>query len=202
MPTQVCLDRIAAEPPPLNKQCPDICSKDNFINGTHCSAMGLPVDTPFITFDPTLNGGAGGYCYCCCSCFTAGTAIEKTPGTFVMVQDLEAGDLVLAAGADLVWKSARVKYRSGATKSSNISGLYLVFYQLKGEAEPRSILATPGHLFLMAESRRLKSVQQLVPGDLLAQPDGGAAEVIFGMRNEDPIPTSIHTLRMEGDFDG
>lgn len=202
MPTQLCLDRIAAEPPPLNRQCPSICSDADFINGTHCSVLGLPVDTPFLTRDP--NGGGPGvpsYCYCCCSCFTAGTPIEKTAGTFVMVQDIEAGDMILAAGVDLQWKPTRVKERSG-TASSDISGLYLVFYKMQDDSETRRILATPGHLFLMADSSRFQSVQHLQPGDRLMQADGGAAEVIFGMHNQDPVPTSIHTMRMDAPFDG
>ncbi|OFA01716.1 hypothetical protein [Duganella sp. HH101] len=203
MVTQVCLDRIAQQPPPLNHQCPSICSNADFINGTHCSTLGMPVDTPFLTLDP--NGGGQGvpaYCYCCCSCFTAGTPIEKDHGTWAMVQDLEAGQTILAAGADLKWQATEIKFRNGPTSSADIQGLILIFYQMQGETAPRQILVTPGHLFLLASDGRLKASQYLAPGDLLAQADGGSAKVVLGILNDQPVPTSIHSLALVGDYDG
>ncbi|MQA19850.1 hypothetical protein [Rugamonas rivuli] len=163
----------------------------------------MPVDTPFLTLDP--NGGGQGvpaYCYCCCSCFTAGTPIEKDHGTWAMVQDLEAGQTILAAGADLKWQATEIKFRSGPTSSADIHGLILIFYQMQGEAAPRQILVTPGHLFLLASNGRLKASQYLAPGDLLAQADGGSAKVILGILNDQPVPTSIHSLALVGDYDG
>ncbi len=198
--TQACLDAIAAMPPPLNKQCPGICSQTDFIDNTHCSALRVPVNTPILTKDTTVNPPI--YCYCCCSCFAQDTPIEKSPGTWVMVQDIEAGDTILAAGSNLDWQPTKVKTRSGSTTSAAVTGLYLIFYTMEEEQTPRQVLVTPGHLFLLAESRTLKAVQFLAPGDRLSQADGGVATVTLGIRSEQPVPTTIHTLALEGDFDG
>src|SRR6185503_18430410 len=107
MVSPVCQAKISAMPPPLNVACPNICGDANFIAGTHCSALGMPMESPFITRDPSY-GPNGGYCYCCCSCFTRDTPIEKSPGAWVMVQDIEAGDTILAAGSDLAWQPTKV----------------------------------------------------------------------------------------------
>ncbi|HYN46991.1 MAG TPA: hypothetical protein VES64_09900 [Allosphingosinicella sp.] len=154
-----------------------------------------------ITRDPTF-GPNGGYCYCCCSCFTRDTPIEKSPGSWVMVQDIEAGDTILAAGTDLAWQPTKVKSRSGSTSSAAVTGLYLIFYNMDGEENPRQVLVTPGHLFLTSDSRVLKPVQFLAPGDRLAQADGKSATVVLGVRSGQPVPTSIHTLCMDGSYDG
>lgn len=195
-----CEKKIKAMPPPLNVPCPKICSKQNFIDGTHCSAMGLPPDTPFMTFDPEANGGKGAYCYCCCSCMTRDTPLEQSPGEYVLIQDVNAGDPLLVAGEDLKWKPGVVKQRTGDTEPATYEGMYLLVYKFEEEEAPRLIFVTPDHLFMRADDRKLKAVQHLVPGEPLMRNDGRAATVVFVSRGA--YHTEIHTIEMEGNFDG
>ena len=201
MVSPACLAKIKTKPPPLNVACPSICSNANFINGTHCSTLGLPVGEPFITNDPNFGGpGVPGYCYCCCSCFTADTPIEAKPDEFMFIQDINAGDTLLATGSDLKWTAAKVLDRSGGYDKSVMSGLYLVVYKFADEEGVRQILVTPGHLFLTATQKKLKPVQNLIPSDRLMRNDGQAADVLFVAPGEHN--TAIHTLLMDGAFDG
>ncbi len=187
-------------PKPLNVPCPKICAKQNFIDNTHCSKMGLAPDTPFMTFDPEANGGKGAYCYCCCSCMTRDTPLEQAPGEFVLIQDVKPGDPLLVAGEDLKWKSGVVKQRTGDTEPATYEGMYLVVYKFEEESAPRLIFVTPDHLFMRADDRKLKPVQQLIPGDTLMRNDGRVANVVFASRGA--YHTEIHTIEMEGKFDG
>jgi hypothetical protein len=156
---------------------------------------------PFLTQDPNFGGpGKPGFCYCCCSCFAADTPIEAAHDRFVMVQDIQAGDTILAAGKDLEWKPAKVKDRSGGYDKSVIAGLFLVVFKFAEEEGVRQILVTPGHLFMMASQRTLKTVNTIIPGDALLRNDGGKAKVLFVAPGEHN--TTIHTLLMDAPFDG
>jgi hypothetical protein len=198
MPTQACLDKIAAMPPPFNKPCPTICGEKNFIDNTHCSAMGYPPDTPFMVQDTC--SGKPCWCYCCCSCFTRDTPLEQSPGQYVLVQDVHAGDHLMVCGADLQWKPGVVETSSSDVAVSRYDGMYLISYKFEEEELPRSILVSPDHLFMRATDRTLKAVQHLIAGDELMRNDGRSATVIFVARGS--YETSLHTLSMEGEFDG
>jgi hypothetical protein len=198
MPTQACLDKIAAMPPPFNQPCPNICSDKNFIDGTHCSAMGFPPDTPFMVQD-NCNGKPC-WCYCCCSCFTRDTPLEQSPGQYVLVQDVHAGDELLVCGADLQWTPGTVKTSSGDVSPSSYQGMYLLMYRFSDEDEPRFIFVTPDHLFMMAADRTLKAIQYLAPNDKILRSDGNSASVVFVARGT--YNTSLHTITMDGEFDG
>ncbi|WIM93013.1 hypothetical protein ACTOB_004978 [Actinoplanes oblitus] len=202
MVSQICLDKIATKPPPLNRPCPSICNEKNFIDGTHCKALGLNDEEPFMTQDPDFGGpGVPGFCYCCCSCFTLGTPIEVAPAQYELIENVQQGDLVLAAGLDLDWKPCRVRLQSGPLDRRIVPGLWQVRYQIPGEAGTRDLVTTPDHLFLLHGRRTLKPVQNLVPGDGLTTKDGASANVLFAVRC-DNVDTAVHTLVMDGDFDG
>jgi len=160
------------------------------------------LDTPVLTWDPAIadNDPDGqGACYCCCSCFALDTPLEAKPGEFVMIQDIDAGDEILAAGVDLNWKPAKVLDRSGNLELSLIPGLYYVSYRLKGENEDRHLLVTPDHLFLMNTTKTLKKVQNLVPGDKLTDKNGDVAVVQFVVVGEHH--TSVQSIELAGDYD-
>lgn len=206
MASQLCLDRIAAQKPPFNRQCPSICSKRNFIDGTHCAAMGLPPETPFLTEDPDFGGpGKPGWCYCCCSCFTHGTPIEKSPKEYVLVQDIKRGDelLVCDLKEKLHWRPGKVKTSSGDVEAADYAGMYFLHYDFElggGQAEARWLVVSPDHLFVHVDgqgNRTLKAVQHLIPGDPLAQHDGQLAHVRFV--NIGNYTTALQTIEMEGD---
>jgi hypothetical protein len=197
MPTAACLKNIQSEKPPYNVPCTDaFCHKTSFARGQHCSTRGLPLDTPVLSWDPDLNGGQA--CYCCCSCFALDTPIEAAPGQFVLIQNIQAGDTIMAADKHLNWKPAKVRSRSGDIDPSLVPGLYYVSYQLANEKDPRHLLVTPDHLFLMSTSRTLKKVQHLIPGDKLAASDGSVATVRFVVAGEHY--TSIQSIEMEAPF--
>lgn len=204
MASQKCLDNIKGQQPPFNRSCTvSFCTKISYELGLHCTQAKPPlaIDTPVISYDPDLFGpGKGGSCYCCCSCFASDTPIEARPGEFVMIQDINDGDRILAAGAGLKWKEARVKTRSGDITNSIVPNLYLLKYKYKEEKEPREVLVTVDHLFMMYKTKRLKAVQTIIPGDRLMTNDGKPADVLFVAIGEHN--TKIQTIVMEGDFDG
>lgn len=198
MASAKCLENIRSEPPPYNVACTDpFCYKTSFARGVHCSTRGLPMDTPVLSWDPDLGGGQA--CYCCCSCFAMDTPIEARPGEFMMIQDIQAGDTIMAAGRDLEWKETRVRLRTGDLNPSMVPGLYCVYYLLEEESESRFVLVTPDHLFLMNTTRTLKKVQHLIPGDKLTAKDGRVAQVQFVALGEHN--TSIQSIEMEGRLD-
>lgn len=203
MPTSQCLKNIQSEPAPYNRACSDnFCIKTSFARGKHCSAKGMPMDTPVLSWDPSITPiGADDYaCYCCCSCYALNTPIEATKGEFVLIQNIQAGDSILTTGLDLTWKPGVVKDRSGDIYTSMVPGLYLVRYLMPDEDRPRDILVTPDHLFLMHTSKTLKKVQHLIPGNRLMTADGRAAAVMFVAHGE--YETSIQSINMEDRFDG
>lgn len=204
MADPICLQNIASQPPPLNRECPTICGDTDFINGTHCGTLGVPTNTPILTKDPNFGGtGVAGYCYCCCSCFTLGVPIEvpAPANQFQLIENLQQGDDVLATGFDLQWQPAKVFHQSGPLNKRIIPGLWHVRYRLPGERETRDLIVTPDHLFLLHEQRKLKAVQFITPNDGLTAKNGGRADVVFVVRCEN-VDTAVHSLLMEGDFDG
>jgi hypothetical protein len=156
--------------------------------------------TPIPEYDPNLNGPEkGGKCYCCCSCFAYDTPIEVTPGEFALVQNIETGDTVLAAGLDLDWRPKQVEMATGWYSETKLVTMYYVRYEFPdGPESQRDILVTADHLFLMA-SNRLKAVQDLVPGDRIRRADGQEAEVTFVAVGS--YVGGIRSLQM-GEFDG
>jgi hypothetical protein len=193
MPTQACLNNIASQPPPFNVSCtPNFCFKTSFARLEYCCGRGLPMDTPIPSWDPDLHGGQ--ICYCCCSCFALNIPIEAQPGKFMMIQDINGGDTIMATGLDLKWTPTKVQYRGGDVKPSLIQGIYYVKYSsLKG------LLVTPDHFFLMHDTRTLKKVQYLIPGDKLMTPDGDAAIAQFVVCGE--LYSAIQSIEMEGPLD-
>jgi hypothetical protein len=202
MPTATCLINIQSEEPPDNVPCTDnFCTKVSYQQGKHCTQRHKPVDTPVSSYDPDLHGpGIGGSCWCCCSCFADNTPIEVTPGEFVLIQDINDGDTILAGGKSLEWKPTKVKVRSGNISRVIVPHLYLVKYRYEQEPQPREIIVTADHLFMMSTSRTLKAVQHLIPGDTLTTKDGNPAEVLFVAIGEHE--TAIQSIQMEGEFDG
>jgi hypothetical protein len=201
MPSQICLENIKKEQPPANRPCtPPWCTKVSEPNEGHCKAQGLPVDTPIVSWDPDLFGpGQGGSCYCCCSCFAANTPIEVAPGEYALIQEINAGDLILAAGPDLKWKPARVESRSGDVEPLDYPRIFMVYFQYPGDPEPRTIFVTADHLFMTPE-KQLIPVQQLAPDENLLTADNQTAKVIFVAPGH--LTTQIQSIMMEGKFDG
>ena len=196
MPTQECLNRIQQEAPPYNRSCDDsYCAKVRAAMDQHCQTKGLPPDTPIFGFQEGL-----GFCYCCCSCYTLDTPIEVTPGEFMLIQNINAGDHILTADINLNWKPNLVKSRTGKLDRSIIAGLYLVRYLMPGEKDPREVIVTADHLFLMYTTKTLKKVQTLVPNNKIMTADGKAAEIVFVAAGEHN--TAIQSINMSGKFDG
>ncbi|NEQ34882.1 MAG: hypothetical protein F6K40_00575 [Okeania sp. SIO3I5] len=195
--TPKCLQNIRSRKPPSNKPCSDkYCKKVSYALKSHCDHDNIPLDTPIFGLDTYENR----YCYCCCWCFADDTPIEATPGKFVLIQDINDGDTILAAGTDLKWEPTKVKVRSGAMNRSIIPNLYLVKYRYEQEPEPRKIIVTADHLFMMNTSKTLKAVQHIIPGDKLTTKDGNPAEVLFVVIGEHE--TAVQSIEMEGEFDG
>ena len=197
MPSQTCLNNIKAEKPPSNIPCTDqLCTEMSQGLAAHCQTGGMAPDTPVISYDPSLKK----VCYCCCSCYALNTPIEASPGEFVLIQNINAGDTVLTADINLNWKEGIVKSRSGDINKSMVPGLYLVRYLMPGETENRELLVTADHLFLMYTSKTLKKVQHLIPGNKLMTSDGNAASVTFVAHGE--YDTSIQSINMKAKFNG
>ena len=117
MPSSNCLDNIQKEPPPYNRACTDAGCRKVF-EGTqaHCDGKKLRDGTPVMSYDDNLLGpGKGGICYCCCSCLSYSTLVEKSPGVFVPAQQVRKDDLILAAG---LWVGVGVQKL--ATKASRL----------------------------------------------------------------------------------
>ncbi|MGB8266933.1 MAG: hypothetical protein WCE44_11450, partial [Candidatus Velthaea sp.] len=201
MPSARCLDNIKKEQPPRNIPCTTpYCVKIMEHSAEVCHQSGLPVDTPIIAYDPDLYGpGKAGFCYCCCYCFAADTPIEAAPGDFALIQDLNSGDLVLAAGADLNWKPSRIDVRSGDVEPVDYPNIFMLRFRCPGDPDPRSIFVTSDHLFLTPD-RRLVAVQNLAPNDQLLAADGQVAGVIFVAPGH--LITRIQSITMDGAFDG
>jgi len=72
---------------------------------------------------------------------------------------------------------------------------------MPGESGTRDLVVTPDHLFLMHDQKALKPVQTLLPGDGLTTKDGQRADVVFANPTHN-LDTSVHSLMMDGDFDG
>lgn len=205
--SQLCLDNIKTAAPPV--ACTDAhCSSIQSGLNEHCTVLGIPRDGVTLTFDPDLNGkGKGGYCQCCCSCFGHDTPIEAAPGQFMLVQDIRASDLLMAANLDpttgkLSWQQRPVDYTGGVWLDAEpVPGMYLVTYAYpgpKGE-DSRLIVVTADHLFLMEDST-LKAVQLLAPGDKLRTADGGVSEVLFAANGS--FTRGVYSVQLEGEFDG
>lgn len=199
MASQKCLDQIAALQPPNNVACSsDWCYKTSFVRNQHCQGNNFPMDYPMVgvEFD---NDGNATVCNCCCSCFTLDTPIEVQHGEFKMIQDIQGGDKILAAGVDLEWKPVTVAYRNGSLEKSLIPGLFYVAYKLEGEKEARHLVVTPDHLFLMYSTKSLKKVQHLVPGNKLIDKKGQPAIVQFVVTGHHE--TTVQSIQMEGELD-
>jgi hypothetical protein len=198
-----CNQNVAAEPPPFNRKCTDAyCHKTSYARGLHCTQRHLPPDTPVSSWDDAIaatDPNQDGDCWCCCSCFAEDTQLEVTSGKFDFIPHIIGGQQILAAGVDLRWKPTTVAFRTGDADSAVIPGLYYVEYKMPGETVPRHLLVTPDHLFLMSQTKTLKKVQFLIPGDKLATADGGSAVVQFAVSGEHF--TTIQSIEMDGPVD-
>lgn len=206
--TEQCLKNIDDEGPPDNVPCTaNFCSQIQQSIAKHCRNKGLSPDTPLPELDPNLYGpGKSGFCYCCCSCFAHDTPLEASPGTFVLVQDVHAQDLLMAAsiaqGGNLTWAQKPVELASGVFQDPGgplLGGMYTVAYKYAdGEEQSRFVVVTADHLFLMADGT-LKPVQALGNGELLRRADNGTSEIDFVVYGS--TTKGMYSIQM-GPFDG
>lgn len=197
MATQKCKDNVGKMPPPYNKFCSlKHCEDVSFNIGQHCGIdPAFPIDQPIFGFDTYEKR----YCYCCCTCFTNETPIEVLPGKFAMIERLNSGDIVMAAGVDLNWKHCAVENRTGSTDQGDIPGLFYISYLLYGKEDSNYLLVTIDHLFLMYDLKVLQRVQTLMPGDKIMGADGNPAIVQFVLKGSHY--TTIQSIELEGVVD-
>lgn len=198
--TANCLNNIQKEPPPHNRACTAKgCQKVMAGLRAHCEGKKLADGTPVICYDEDIDGpGKGGICYCCCSCFTYGTLIEKTPGNFVPAQEVKKGEYILAAGPNLQWAPRLVTFDAGFLTSGKIDFVHTLRVEYPEEpARFREVTVTADHLFMRSDGK-LIAVQSINAGDQLRRADGKEARVIF--RVNGTYEGGIHTIEL-GTFD-
>lgn len=206
MPSANCLENIRKEPEPFNVPCtPAGCQKVFAGTKAHCEGKKLADGTPVMSYDDNLNGpGKGGICYCCCSCLTYGTLIEKTPGNYVPAQQVKKGDHILAAGPDLQWAPRQVTFDAGFLTTGKVDFVHTLRVEYPSEpAGFRELTVTQDHLFLRADGK-LIAVQDISANDQLRRADGGLSRVIF--RVNGTYEGGIHTIELgafeRGDLNG
>jgi hypothetical protein len=154
-----------------DKMCDvNLCAKSQAGVDKKCHDKGWPAGTPFGIYLPD-----GSVCFCCCSCFAYDTPIQVSTDTFKAIQDFVPGDPVLAAGADLKWKTYKVDLSSGIGPTGTELFMVYVRYGNPGE-EVLELIVTEDHLFLLAGGK-LAPASALKAGDKLIRPDGGSVAV-------------------------
>src|ERR1022692_4138240 len=156
MPSANCLENIRKEPEPYNRACtPAGCQKVFSGTQSHCQGKKLQDGTPVMSYDDNLDGpGKGGICYCCCSCLTYGTLVEKTPGNYVPAQQVKKGDYILAAGLGLQWAPRQVTFDVGFLTSGAVDFVHTLRVQYPQEPSGfRELTVTQDHLFLRADGK-------------------------------------------------
>lgn len=199
MPSPNCLQNIAKEPPPYNIPCtPAGCQKVFEGIKAHCEGQKLADGTPVISYDDNLYGpGKGGICYCCCSCLSYGTLIERAPGDFVPAEKVIKGTSILAAGMSLQWAPRQVTADVGFVINGTADFLHTVRYEWPQEASGfRDLIVTQDHLFLRADGK-LIAAQDIQGGEMLRRADGGEARVI--LRTGGSQASAVHTIEL-GEF--
>ena len=150
-----------------------------------------------------LDNPDGSICYCCCSCFAYDTPIQVNANTFKFIQDFLPGEPVLAAGADLQWKTATVRFSSGSAPDPQGEGTFMVTIIYNNPAGERQVLlATEDNLFL-TPARTLVPAKLLAPGNQLLRPDGSAVSVISAVSGlfkggVHHIDTGVYNGTMDG----
>jgi hypothetical protein len=115
-------------------------------------------------------------CYCCCS---GGTPVAVGEEQFGTMEELEPGDMILAASVDpatknLVWKTSSIEFSQG-TGGEQVPALMIGFSR-NGEDE-QSLVVTGKQLFYMPNGA-LRRAETLVSGlDVLLMSDGTQAAV-------------------------
>lgn len=149
-----------------DKMCDvNMCAQSQAGVDRKCHQKGWPAGTPFGIYLPD-----GSMCFCCCSCFAYDTPIQVSTDTFKAIQDFIPGDPVLAAGADLKWKTYKVDLSSGIEPTNTELFMVYVRYGKPGE-EILELIVTEDHLFLM-EGGKLAPASALKAGDKLMRADG------------------------------
>lgn len=129
-----------------------------------CVQNGLPAGYPVLTKDPN------GPCTCSCSCLAFGTPVQIGNNDFEVIEKIETGSKVLAAGLDLQWSEHVVEFSQGTAGSSTQPYTVLITY------EDRFLAVTSDHVFLLAD-KSLKRADRLIVGDELTSPDGSPIPV-------------------------
>jgi hypothetical protein len=172
VPSQACLENIRKIRPPVycDSIDPGLCARVQGEISEYCHHAGLGGDTPIAMMSPK------GKCWCCCSCFGFGTPIEVDQGLYQMIEDIVAGQSVLATDASLSgWVSRTVTELGGIAPESQLD--FMVYAQFRmADGEIRQLIATADHLFLLPAGK-LMPIQDLRPGDEVRQADGGVAAV-------------------------
>jgi hypothetical protein len=173
MATQLCLDRIKKESPPLycgQGGTSDICGQIQVDINKYCQHNNVATDTPV----PQFTGG--GKCWCCCSCMAWGTPVESSKGNFRLIETIEKGDHVLSTGGKLgEWSESQVTGVGGIAPGTSLAFCYTVRFKLT-DGTQRLMTSTADHLFLIPGGE-LKPIQDLRPGQKVIQADGGEATV-------------------------
>jgi hypothetical protein len=206
MPSPNCIENIRKEPEPFNVPCtPAGCEKVMSGINAHCGPDKLREGTPVLSYDDNLNGpGKGGICYCCCSCLTYGTPVEKAPGVFVPAEQVRKGQSIMAAGPALKWASRQVAFDIGFLSRGQID--YVHTLRVEWPDQPpgfRELKITTDHLFLRTDGK-LIAVQDIGAGEVLRRADGREARVIFRVLGQ--YSGGVHSIEMgpfeNGDLNG
>lgn len=107
------------------------------------------------------------YCWCRCSCVAGATPVNVDGTNWKAIQDIKAGESILALQADGTWKSSPVVWSDGlgsATKPFPYA-IYVVL------ATGTTLIVTPDHVFYMPDGS-LKRADRLAPTDELALAQG------------------------------
>ena len=111
-----------------------------------------------------------------------GCTAKETPvvvsGGVKPLEELQLGDQVLVVSTiskngdqlDLTWSAGPVVSSGGTSEGLNPAMVHLVY------GDSAEIIVTTDHLFLLSNGQLIQA-SKLVPGDLLASPDGGSATV-------------------------
>lgn len=120
---------------------------------------------------PVLTRDSQGPCTCKCSCFALNTPIFISEHEVKVIQDIQKGDYVYAAGLDLQWHQKKVVFSQGTKgKSRQPQTIYIDY------GDNQHFIVTPDTLFLM-ENKKLKRADKLTPNDYLINQNGEKVKV-------------------------
>jgi hypothetical protein len=166
MSKQQCLENIKKK---NGVYCGDsYCSSIQQEINEYCAHSGLPPYAPV----PQLHDG--NKCWCCCS---MSLPVESSAGEYRPSDEIRPGDMLRTTGRDRDrWEQRQV------TDVSELAGRGAALCYWAGFAmasgEQRQLVVTADHLFLLPDGK-LKPVQDLRPGERVAQADGNAARVAY-----------------------